>query len=454
MQKGTHQKYLLFVLFVVLVFNKVEHAALGVVLQSIKVDLKLSDTQLGLLTGIAFTLFYAVMGVPLARWADRGSRVSILSLTTALQCAAVALCGAAGSFLQLMIIRVAVAVGEAGCFPASNSLIADYFTRDARPRATALYMLGYPVSSIVGYFAAGWLSGLYGWRLMFMLLGLPGLALAVLCLVTLREPRRAAKTEERSRDFVAEREFTNRQTYSLLWKNRTFRHVVIGYSLMAFFGIGNFLWAPTYFFRSYGLSVEQLGTWFAIVWGVGGLIGTLLGGELVSRFASRNERAQLLAFAGIYVAFAFISTGTYLAPNAGIAFGFLGLTAISSYATYGPLFAMIQSLVPARTRATAIAVTYFFTNLIGMGIGPLVTGALSDSLSTAFGHNSLRYALLALCPGYLWAAWHYLLASRTIAADMATAAKNEVGSNYTEQNQNSQNQQVASLVQLGGDRST
>jgi MFS family permease len=193
MQHPAYRRYLLGVLLVIFAFNAVDRQALGLFMQDIKIDLGLSDTQLGLLTGIAFALFYSIMGIPLARWADRGNRVLIIALTTALWSAAVFLCGFAGSFVQLFLIRIGAAVGEAGCIPPAHSLLADYFDRAERPRAVAIYMLGVPLSALVGSFLAGWLNELYGWRFAFKVLGLPGLALAALAWLSLREPRQESQ---------------------------------------------------------------------------------------------------------------------------------------------------------------------------------------------------------------------------------------------------------------------
>src|SRR5687767_13558141 len=180
MRHTVYKNYLLGLLTLILLFNCVDRLALGLLLQEIKIDLNLSDTQLGFLSGIAFALFYSIMGIPIARWADRGNRTVIISLTTAVWSLMVALCGAAGSFMQLMLIRIGVAIGEAGCVPPAHSLIADYFSRAERPRAVAIYMLGGPLSVIIGNFLAGWLNEFYGWRMTFAILGLPGLVLAAL----------------------------------------------------------------------------------------------------------------------------------------------------------------------------------------------------------------------------------------------------------------------------------
>lgn len=427
---GRYRNYLLTVLLLVLTFDKIDYAAIGVLLQSIKGDLSLSDTELGLLTGIAFTLFYSVMGIPIARWADRGNRVRIISIAIGLHCAAVVLCGMVATYAQLLLVRIGVAVGEAGGIPPSNSLIADYFTRAERARATARYLLGYPLSSITGYFLAGWLNQLFGWRATFELIGLPGIVLALLAWFTLREPRvrridggdtaglpPAVLNDSEVRDGAAPNPDLI-ETCVHLWSLRTFRHLLAGYTLVTFFGIGIWLWAPTFFIRSFAMSSGAVGTWFAIVWGLGGLLGTYCGGELASRFAAANEPLQLRGMAFAFGGFGIISAEIFVTSNRFVALALLGLTAIANFAIYGPLFAIVQTLVPQRMRAMAIATIYLFANLFGVGLGSLAVGMLSDSLRAAFGLNSLRYALLILCPGYLWAAVHFWKASATASGDL------------------------------------
>lgn len=429
MQATVYKNYLLTVLLAILAFNFVDRVALGLLLQDIKVDLDLSDTQLGFLSGIAFALFYSVMGIPIARWADRGNRVTIITITTALWSAAVALCGVAGNFLQLLLIRIGVAVGEAGCIPPAHSLIADYFTRTERPRAVAIYMLGWPLSVVIGYFLAGWLNELYGWRVTFMLLGLPGLPLAALAWFTLREPRRGESGIDAASMpggiSLSQRDATAlsappslNEVCVTLWVNTTFRHLLFSFAVVYFFGSGIAHWQPAFFIRSYGLQTGELGTWFAAIWGLGGLFGTWCGGEWASRHAAHNERLQLRVMAVVYVGFAVISPCIYLSPNLYLAFGLMGLTAVGGAMLSGPLFATIQTLVPPRMRAMSVAAIYLFANLIGLGLGPLAAGALSDALRPWAGEESLRYALLALCPGYFWCAWHLWRGSKTVARDL------------------------------------
>lgn len=429
MRDRSYKHYLLTVLLVILASNYVDRLALGLLLQDIKVDLDLTDTQLGFLSGIAFTLFYSVMGIPIARWADRGNRVAIITFTTALWSAAVALCGVAGNFVQLLLIRIGVAVGEAGCIPPAHSLIADYFTRAERPRAVAIYMLGGQLS-VVGYLWGGWLNELYGWRVTFMLLGLPGLGLAALAWFTLREPR-LGKSTVGAASVIAPISLSQPGTAALasevprlkdvcvtLWANTTFRNLLFCFSVISFFGYGIMQWQPAFFIRSHGLQTGELGTWLAVIYGSCGLLGVYLGGELASRYAAHNERLQLKAMAVGYSSFGVISAFVYLAPHHHLAFGLLGLATVGATMAIGPLLATIQTLVPPRMRAMSIALIYLFANLIGMGMGPLAVGALSDALRPWAGEESLRYALLALSPGYLWGGWHLWRASRTVTRDL------------------------------------
>ena len=413
-----YRQYLLTVLLIVLAFNYVDRLAFGLLLQDIKLDLQLSDTQLGLLSGIAFALFYSAMGIPLARWADRGDRIAIITLTTALWSAAVAFCGMASSFIQLLLIRVGVAVGEAGCIPPAHSLIADHFTRDERPRAVSIYMLGKPLSMVIGYFLAGWLNEIYGWRITFMLLGAPGSVLAVLVWFTLREPRLDSRVPLLEHRPLSDSQPPLREVFKTLWSNVTFRHLLVGFSISMFFNYGIGQWQPAFFIRSHGLQTGELGSAFALIWGGGGLLGTYLGGALAARYAAGNEPLQLKAAGVMFCFFALAFVAIHATDNVYVAFASMTLAAVGSYTINGPFFATMQTLVPQRMRAVAIAIIYLFANLIGMGLGPVAAGALSDALRPWAGEDSLRYALLALSPGYLWAGWHLWQAGRTVTRDL------------------------------------
>jgi len=417
MYDRTYKRYMLAILLVILASSYMDRYALGLVLQDIKAEFHTTDTQLGLLTGIAFAIFYSLMGIPIARWADRGNRAHIISITIFLWSIAVIMSGWVVNFAQLLLVRIIVAIGEAGCLPPAHSLLADTFEREERPRAVATYMLGSSLSVGVGYLLAGWLNDLYGWRATFRILGVPGAVLSVLAWLTLREPRRRM----RSLQHLGQARVALFEVSKALWNNRTFRHLLFCFSIASFFGYGILQWLPAFFMRSYGFQTQELGAWFTLVYGVGGFLGTFLGGQWAARYAAGNEQLQLKVMAAGYSSFGLISVFIYLSPNRYVSLALLGLATLGSATTTGPMFATIQTLVPERMRATSIAVIYLVANLIGMGLGPLVAGALSDALQPSFGKDSLRYALLALCPGYLWVGWHVWRASTTVARDIAAA---------------------------------
>jgi MFS family permease len=424
-QSKGYRRYTLILLTVILGFAFVDRFALGILSQDIKTDLHLSDTQLGFLSGIAFSVFYSVMGIPIARWADRGNRLVIVSLTTALWSVAVALCGAAGSFAQLMLIRVGVAVGEAGALPCGTSLIADYFNRAERPRAMAVYTLAAPLAVITGFFLAGWWNQLYGWRVTFMLIGAPGVIVAAMARLSLREPRLANSASgnnlgtEPATAFGLSKQPDLREVFATLWANATFRHLLLCLSVLYFFAYGNFQWQPSYFMRTFGLTSGQVGSWFAAIFGLGGLLGTYLGGELASRFAAHNERLQLGTFAIVMVNCGVISVLVFVSSNLHVAFGLLAVVSLGLYVGAGPLYAIIQTLAPPRMRAASMAIVLLVANLIGMGLGPLATGALSDLFHERGANDPLRYALVTMSPGYLLVAWFAWRASRTVTHDLA-----------------------------------
>lgn len=430
MPRLAYKHYMLGVLSLLAFLSFLDRNALGIMFQDIKGDLNLSDTQLGFLSGISFAFFYAVMGIPIARWADRGDRVLIISLTAILWSVFVALCGLATSFLQLLLLRVAVAIGEAGCVPPAYSLMADYFTRSERPRATAIYGLSGLLSLIVAYILGAWLNEKYGWRIAFFCLGIPGLLLGALAWLTLKEPRR---TEGLRTKPVTQPPF--KDVCVLLWANRTFRHLLLCISILFFFSYGIMQWQPAFFIRSFGLGTEELGVWLAMSIGLGGLFGAYMGGEWAVRFAAHDESLQLKAMAVAIGVSGVAGTLVYVCSGPYIAFGLTALSAVGGSSINGPLIATMQTLVPVRMRAVAIALVFLVANLIGMGFGPLVVGALSDAFRPWTGEDSLRYALILMGPGLLLCAWQAWRASETVARDLESAR--------TEQRQEAQDESSA-----------
>ena len=421
MLHSTNRKYLLALLTVTSLFNYVDRTALGLMLQDIKVDLSLSDTQLGFLTGIAFALFYSVMGVPIARWADRGNRVTIIAVTTAIWSIAVAICGAVTNYCSCWRFGWWSRSAKLGCIPPAYSLIADHFSRAERPRAAALYGLGGVFSALVGSFLAGWLNEFYGWRVTFAVLGVPGLVLAILAWRTLRDPRAGRGSNADTPPVVAPpaaAQPSMKEVAQTLWASRTFRHLQLCLAVSYFFSYGIGQWLPSFFIRSYGMSTGELGTWIAIVVTAAGLTGSYLAGEGATRLAPNNEALQLKAVAVGFIAAGALMMPAYLVSNRYVAFLLLGLSSVGMAVANGPVFSTIQTLVPERMRAVAFAILYLGANLVGMGLGPLAVGIMSDAFRTWAGEESLRYSLLALVPGYFWVSWHAWRAAASVTAEL------------------------------------
>jgi len=417
---SSYRRYVLLLLVIIQACNGLDGLALGLGVQSIKHDLGLTDGEVGFLSGIAFAAFYALMGVPIARWADRGHRVQVIGFTTLLFSILVSLCGLARSFAQLLLIRIGVAIGEAGGVPASQSLIAEYYERGERPRALAIYMLGGNLAIAIGYFVAGRLIDSVGWRNTFLCIGLPAVLPALLALVSVIEPR--ATGRERDSGSPGRADATPSRLLEVLahlWRIPTFRHLLIAFSIFYFFGFGIQQWMPAFFIRSFGMSTHEVGSWLALLVGCGGFVGTWSGGVIASRFAADDETRQLRAMALVFVGFGVAFAGVFLSTTKSGALALVAIAVIGGATINGPLFATIQTLVPPPMRATALAIIYLCANLIGMGLGPLAAGMLSDGLRGAAGEESLRYALLSLCPGYLWLAWHLKRAAQTVRQDMA-----------------------------------
>ena len=410
-----YTRYLLGLLTAIYAFNWMDRMTLGIVQENIKLSLGLTDTELGLLSGLAFALFYAVMGVPIASWSDKGDRPSIISITTALWSVLVSLSAVAGNFFQLLLIRVGVSVGEAGCVPPAHSLIAEYFDRPERPRAVSVYVQGPQIAMVVGYVAAGWLDEIVGWRATFVIIGLPGLALAALAHMTLSEPRRGYAHKV---DPIQPASANTWEVLKTLWSNSAYRHLLICYSVWYFFGYGLFQWQPTFFMRSHGMSPGEVGTWFSLIFGLVGAAGVYIGGELATRYAPRREKLQLRGCGLALAVFAILTAGSLAVSTRYMALWLLGLASFGGNICQGPIVSTIQTLIAPRMRAMSIALLLFFANLIGLGLGPLAAGALSDTLKPWVGIESLRYALLILCPGYFWAAWHAWHAGSTVETEI------------------------------------
>lgn len=404
----------LFFLVTVYAINFVDRQILSVLIEPIKADLNLSDTQLGFLTGFAFAIFYSTLGIPIGRLADRSNRVTIISVSAAFWSAMTAVSGLAQNFWQLAAARIGVGVGEAGCTPPAHSMIADLFPPGKRASAMSIYQLGVPIGSVVGLVVGGWVNEIWGWRAAFMSVGLPGLAIALILKLRVKDPPRGASeagnTEQLNAGFA--------ESFALIWKIRSFRHITAGMSMAALGAYGVMTWFPAFLMRTYGIGSGEAASWLGPLGLLGGVAGTLLGGFATDRLSVRDRRwyawFPAIALVAGLPAFAWIC----LTDSFTIVIALLVFPNFFSSVHPGPTFAMIQSLSPVRVRAMASAITLLIVNLIGLGLGPLLVGALSEALESSYGARSLGYAMLVVIPLNIWASTHYWLAGRRLREDL------------------------------------
>ncbi len=410
--------YALFVLTIVYSVNFIDRQLLAILQESIKAELLLSDSQLGLLTGFAFALFYVTAGIPIARWADAGNRRNIVALAVFVWSFMTALSGFVQNYLQLLLARIGVGVGEAGGSPPSHSMISDLFPAERRASALGFYSTGVSIGILFGFLMGGWLNEFFGWRVAFLVVGVPGILLALIVRFTLVEPRRGlseARGDNPEPVPVGD-------VVKLLWSRRSFRHMAWAGALSAFAGYSVANWSASFMIRSYGMSTGELGTWLALIIGVGGAVGVFGGGLLADKLARKDVRwyVWLPALAGV-VSLPF-AAGVYLVDNAYGSLLLMIVPAIQSNVFLGNTLAISHSLVGLRMRAMASAILFFIFNLVGLGAGPWSVGFLSDQLAPSLGDESLRYAMLALVPLMVsLSALHFYLSSRHLKADLAAA---------------------------------
>lgn len=417
-----YRNFVLGMLVAVYIFNFLDRQIVTILAEPIKNDLGLNDTQIGLMTGLAFALFYTVLGIPIARLADRANRVSIISVALVVWSGMTALCGLAQNFAQILAARIGVGVGEAGCSPPAHSLIADYYRPEERASALSIYALGIPIGSILGLLAGGWIAEFYGWRAAFFIVGLPGILLAIVVKIAIAEPLRGL-SEGQSSGTPAEQPPLG-ETLKTILKNKTMVHIAMGGALTSFVGYGLGQWLPAYFIRLHGMGIAETATYFGLVLGVASAIGTALGGQLADRFAARTIRVYAwLPAAGVLIAFPFY-IAAMMNGNPYIAIAILILPSLLNSLWLGPAFGTIQNLAPTRMRALASAILLFILNIIGLGLGPFLVGVMSDLLAPQFGEESLRYAILIATAAYFWAGAHFFLAGKTIEADLQAARSN------------------------------
>jgi MFS family permease len=470
-----YKRWVVGLLLAAYTFNFIDRTILATIGQAIKVDLKLTDTQLGLLGGLAFAILYTLLGIPIARLAERWNRVSIISIAVVVWSGFTVACGFAGGFATLLLLRVGVGVGEAGCSPPSHSLISDYFEPKRRASALSVYAFGIPLGAMIGAIAGGWLAQHVGWRWAFMIVGAPGVLLAALIKFVVREPPRGHSDPASITHASARRGLANEigelvAVTRILFGGWPMLNMMLGVTLVSFAGYGIGQFAPPYFNRAFGLDYATVGLIFGLVGGFSAGVGTLAGG-FISDYASRHDAKwyALTPAIGVAIAAPLYAAG-YLQHDWRAAAVVLLFPAAFGYTYLAPTFGVVQNVVETHRRATAAAVMLLFLNIIALGGGPLFTGWLIDLLDQQHfahpggsfaqavaglfrgGHDAVRFSVE--CPGgrapagaaaalagqchsvealatrqgilitigfYVWGAFHYLLASFGLARRLEAA---------------------------------
>ena len=409
-------RYVLGLLFLCYVFNWVDRNVLAILLAPIQAELGVSDTAMGFLSGLAFAVFYTVLGIPIARWADVGNRRSILALGVAGWSAMTVACGLARSFAALALARVGVGVGEAAGSPSSHSLISDTFPPERRGRALSVYAMGNYAGHFVAFVIGGWINEHYGWRATFFAMGVPGLLLALLVRTTVREPRRGRF--DPTPHAAARASFG--EALRFLGRQRSYLFINVGGSLSALVGYGFGIWSPTFFMRVHGMGTAEAGLWLGWLGPLGGIAGTFLGGMLIDRFGASRPSWYLWIPAFSALAHVPVSLALLLGSEA---------TALALFAPHallfaiyvGPMFAAMQGIAPPRMRALAVAIHLLCVNLLGLGAGPLVVGALNDAMRGSLGAEAVRYSLLLVSLAGLAAGACYAAGARSVGRDLEAA---------------------------------
>ena len=415
-----YRRYALFVLLLAYVSSYVDRQIMGVLLEPIRNEFLLTDTQMGFLGGIAFGIFYATLGIPIAFLADRWNRRNIITAAITVWSFMTVACAFVGGFWTLAAARVGVGVGEAGSSPPSHSMIADLYPAEERSGALAIYALGVYIGIMVGFLVGAYVAHDYGWRMAFVVVGAPGLLIALLVRFTLKEPPRghsdgAAPAEVGPIDWDTAKTQV-KAGFAHLWNDKVSRHVVIGVTLVSFVGYGGAYWGAAFFIRSHGMTLIEVGQNLAAVIGGAGVFGAITGGRLADKLGAKDPRwtMWIVAFAKFVAApiivFFFLEMDTSVALIIYIPTVLLGAFYL------GPSFAMIQPRAPVQMRALCSAIMLFILNIIGLGFGPQAVGLLSDALAPAYGQESLRYALLLLSFISVWGGVHYYLAGKHLVS--------------------------------------
>lgn len=390
-------------------FSYLDRAGISILVEPIKADLGLSDAQIGVLTGFAFSLTYALFGVPLARITDTGNRVRLLAVCMAVWSAATAFAGMVTNFMQMVLTRIIVGIGEAGGFPASNSLIGDLYSPETRTRGMSWMQMSIAAGSWLGLIVIGYVAQAHGWRAAFFAMGAPGLLVAALLWFTLPDPPRGRFSTQAS---VTPPPQNWVMAIRVVLARRTIRHLLIGFAIISFCGSGANAWLGAFFMRSHELTVSGVGTLLGTVGGVAALAGAGLGVVVGPKLIARDRRWEIWCPTVAFAVLVPIYLCTFLVSNLVVASAALGLAILIFNLTSGFVLSSLQSVLPADVRGMGVAMLMLAVNLIGGGTGPLLVGMLSDHWASTLGDESLRYAMVAGISVMGWGVIHFWIASR------------------------------------------
>ena len=402
-------RYTLVVLMAIFAINNLDRHILSITLNQIGAEFALSDTQLGLLSGLMFALVYVLFGFPVAKLASRGNRRNIIATSVAVWSTLTIAMAGAQNFAQLALARLGVGIGEAGAVAPAHSMISDLYPEDKRTSAMATFVSGANVGVLLAFLVGGIGGQLLGWRWAFVIAGVPGLLLALLMWRTVKEPKREKQPPNGS-----EYNSLFAETFWTIWNDRGLFHAMVGISIVGIVTFGALAWNPTFIIRAHGLSQAQTGIFLALSIGIGGGIGTWLSGKLADRLGAKNPKWRIgMVVAVILISKPFIAGFLLLESSPLALISFIGAAVIASV-FWGPTFAFLHSRVAPHARPMATAIYLFCFNLVGVGVGPTIIGLLSDTLYWEAGDFSIAYALLTVQISGLWAAWHYWQVMKTI----------------------------------------
>lgn len=404
--------YVLFLLTFTAAINFVDRQILSVLLEPIGQEFALSDSLLGLLSGIAFAAFYSILGLPIAVLADRLNRRNIIVICISIFSVMTAICGSVTSFMQLFLARIGVGIGEAGTAPASQSIISDLFPVAERPFAMGLLAAGGNIGLMLGLLIGGWVNEWYGWRMAFLVAAAPGVLIAITIWFTVREPPRT--TAPKTSNFLNE----ILEGVSLVGRIPSFRRLAIGGALYGLSAYGIHTWMPVYYIRFHGLSTGEAGTVISLIVGVLGAIGAIAGGLICAKLSQRDLRwsCWLPALAiGLSLP---LLIAMLITDNTSLAIGLFVIPGLLSSIYAGPTWSLIQELVPNNKRAIAASAYMLIFNLIGLGLGPLFVGLLSDLYIPELGDQSLRWAMISVLMVSVLGISSYLRAASSVLQDI------------------------------------